>query len=117
MGGDEVNVGCWNTSAAIRDWMTNRGWGLDTEDFMNLWSYFQENAIARLDSLLDHEVPIIVWSSSLTEEPYLSTLLDKERYIVQVWTSGNDPKLQTILESGFNVIISNSDAIYLVSNY
>ena len=115
MGGDEVNITCWNSSASIRDWMvTEKGWGLETLDFMNLWSYYQEKAFERLDTLLDHKVPIIIWTSRLTEE--LSNLFDKDRFIVQVWMYGDDPRFKKILENGFNVIISNSDAIYLVSH-
>lgn len=118
MGGDEVNIGCWNSSSSIRDWMlTEKGWGVNTEDFMNLWSYFQVKAIEKLDLFLDHEVPIVVWTSRLTQEPYLSQLLNKTRYIVQVWTSGNNPEVKILLENGFNVIMSNSDAIYLVSHF
>lgn len=117
MGGDEVNVTCWNSSASIRDWMvTEKGWELETNDFMNLWSYYQEKAFERLDTLLDHKVPIIVWTSRLTEEPYLSSIFDKDRYIVQVWNYGSDPRLTSLLENGFNVIISNSDALYLVGH-
>lgn len=117
MGGDEVNVTCWNSSASIRDWMvTEKGWELETKDFMNLWSYFQEKVFERLDTLLDHKVPIIVWTSRLTEEPYLSNIFDKDRYVVQVWNYGSDPRLTSLLENGFNVIISNSDALYLVGH-
>ena len=41
MGGDEVKLNCWNTSAPLQNWMLQRGWQLEEEDFMRLWGYFQ----------------------------------------------------------------------------
>lgn len=113
MGGDEVSVGCWNTSKPLQDWMINRGWNLEETDFMKLWGYFQENALARLDKVNKQKVPIIMWTSRLTDEPFLTKYLDKNRYIIQIWTKGDDPKLQTLLEKGYKLIVSNYDALYL----
>lgn len=122
MGGDEVSISCWNTSSTIREWMTTRmGWGVEKSDFMKLWSHYQQNAISKLDFVLSEnnlgQIPIIVWSSSLTEEPYLSELLDKERYIVQAWMDSikenEKAQITALLENGYKLIISNSDALYL----
>ena len=55
----------------------------------------------------------MLWNSHLTEEPSLTTYLDKERYIIQIWMEANNPKIQTLLENGYNLIISNVDALYL----
>ncbi len=112
MGGDEVDFRCWNTSPEIKDWMKKQGWGTEDEDFMKLWNYFQVNALERLDKVTKQKLPIILWTSRLTEKPNLS-LLDKSRYVIQVWTTGDDPKLKTLLDEGYNVIISNYDALYL----
>jgi hexosaminidase len=114
MGGDEVSVGCWNTSKSLQDWMMKKkGWNLEESDFMKLWGYFQENALERLDKVNFKKVPIILWTSRLTEEPFLTQYLNKDRYIIQIWTKGDDPKVQTILEKGFKMIVSNYDALYL----
>lgn len=112
-GGDEVHFGCWNSSKPLQQWMQAKGWGLEESDFMKLWNYFQERALKRLDKVSKEKVPIIMWTSKLTEVPYLTQYLDPMRYIIQVWTLGDDPKIQTLLEEGFNVIISNYDALYL----
>ncbi|XP_055625066.1 chitooligosaccharidolytic beta-N-acetylglucosaminidase isoform X2 [Toxorhynchites rutilus septentrionalis] len=113
MGGDEVSMSCWNTSAEIQQWMKAKGWGLEESDFMKLWDYFQTNALERLDKSLKDKRPIIMWTSHLTEEPYVDMYLNKERYIVQVWTTGDDPKIGKLLEKGFRLIISNYDALYM----
>lgn len=64
--------------------MLARGWGLNESDFLKLWNYFQENALSRLDKAAQREVPVIVWTSGLTNVPYLQQYLDKNRYIIQV---------------------------------
>jgi hexosaminidase len=117
MGGDEVSVNCWNTSKSLQDWMINKGWNLTEADFMKLWGYFQDNALARLDKVNYQQVPVIVWTSRLTEEPFLTKYLDNKRYIIQIWTKGDDPKVQVLLENGYNIIVSNYDALYLDCGY
>lgn len=84
MGGDEVSVSCWNSSVDIQNWMLNKGWSLKVADFIKLWGHFQDNALARLDKVIGKKVPIIMWTSHLTEVPYVEQYLDKERYIIQV---------------------------------
>lgn len=125
MGGDEVSLSCWNSSASIREWMTTRmGWGVARSDFMRLWSHYQENAIAKLDHALNEnnlgQIPIIVWSSSLTEQPYLTQSLNKDRFIIQAWMNSikeeEKAQITALLENGYRLIMSNSDALYLVSN-
>lgn len=117
MGGDEVSTSCWNSSAQIRKWMKDRHWSATNENnLMRLWDHFQTNALNRIDVVSKKDsgekTPIILWSSSLTELPYLEQYLDKKRYIIQAWTKGNDDKLIDILKSGYKMIISNYDALY-----
>lgn len=112
MGGDEVHVQCWNTSTSLQNWMLARGWNLTEPDFLRLWGYFQDNALQRLDKVNFQKVPIILWTSRLTEEPYLTEYLDKNRYIIQIWTKGDDPQVQYLLENGYKVIVSNVEALY-----
>lgn len=116
MGGDEIFFSCWNTSESLKNWMTERGWGgvnKTKDDFMKLWGYFQENTLERLDKVSEKKLPIILWTSELTEEPHLSEYLDKDRVIVQMWSYKGDPHTKVMLEKGYRVIISNYDALYL----
>ncbi|XP_058465149.1 chitooligosaccharidolytic beta-N-acetylglucosaminidase-like [Malaya genurostris] len=113
MGGDEVSFKCWASNAQIKQWMKSKGWGLEKADFLKLWVYFQSNALERFDKSTEKKRSIVLWTSHLTEDSYVDKYLDKNRYIIQVWTTGSDPKLKTLLEKGFRVIISNYDALYL----
>lgn len=113
MGGDEVSFSCWNTSTSLQEWMIAQDWGLTSSDFVKAWGYFQSTALARLDKVHDKKVPIVLWMSTLTDEPYLLENLDKDRYIIQVWSNEFDPRYQTILASGFKMIVSNFDTHYL----
>lgn len=84
MGGDEVSIGCWNTSTELQNWLRSNEWGLEEMDFMRLWGYFQKNALERLDKISPTIVPIILWTSRLTDVPYVDMFLNKDRYIIQV---------------------------------
>ncbi|KAG5681026.1 hypothetical protein PVAND_010492 [Polypedilum vanderplanki] len=116
-GGDEIFFSCWNSSESLRQWMTDKGWTLDEEHFMKLWGQFQTRAQERLDKVSNGNLPLIIWTSELTEEPYVSEYLDKSRYIIQVWTDYKDVRIQRLLESGYRLIISNYDALYLDCGY
>jgi hexosaminidase len=63
MGGDEVSFSCWNSSESLKSWMTDKGWDHNEDGFMKVWNFFQENALARLDKVNHHKVPIIIWTS------------------------------------------------------
>ncbi|XP_030375717.1 chitooligosaccharidolytic beta-N-acetylglucosaminidase [Scaptodrosophila lebanonensis] len=113
MGGDEVSVNCWNSSQSIRSWMNAQGWGLEESDFMQLWGHFQEKALERVDRVANGtRTPITLWTSRLTEAPFIDDFLDKDRYIIQIWTTGEDPKVKEILKRGYRIIVSNYDALY-----
>ncbi|XP_039444957.1 chitooligosaccharidolytic beta-N-acetylglucosaminidase-like isoform X2 [Culex pipiens pallens] len=113
MGGDEVKISCWNTSTDIQQWMLNQGWGLEEADFLKLWNHFQTNALERLDKSLQDNRPIILWTSRLTDEPYVDQYLDSDRYIIQAWTTADDPIIPKLLQKRFRLIISNYDVLYL----
>lgn len=113
MGGDEVSVNCWNSSETIRNWMTQRGWGLNETDFMRLWGHYQTEALKRVDIVAEGaKPPIILWTSRLTDEPFIDEYLDPQRYIIQIWTTGKDNVIKKILKRGFRIIVSNYDALY-----
>ncbi|KZS17103.1 Beta-hexosaminidase subunit beta [Daphnia magna] len=45
MGGDEVNFACWNETAEIIDWLKTQGrTDKSKEDFLYLWTYFQNRS-------------------------------------------------------------------------
>uniref|UniRef100_A0A1A9VDI0 Beta-hexosaminidase n=1 Tax=Glossina austeni TaxID=7395 RepID=A0A1A9VDI0_GLOAU len=114
MGGDEVFLRCWKDKRSINDWMTGSNWRLHDSDFMDLWGYFQMKAMRTVDTVAKHkQVPIILWTSHLTNPAHISKYLNKDRYIIQIWTKHSDPQVLGILKRGFRIIVSNNDALYL----
>lgn len=114
MGGDEVNLNCWNSSVVIQNWMkTVKGWNLSETSFYMLWEYFQEQAFERV-SLANggKEIPVVLWTSGLTNEKNINRL-DPDKYIIQIWTTAEDPTVVRLLRNNFRVIFSNYDALYL----
>ncbi|XP_055306307.1 chitooligosaccharidolytic beta-N-acetylglucosaminidase-like [Sitodiplosis mosellana] len=112
MGGDEVHEECWNSSKEIQNFMLNLGLELDSNGFMDLWGYFQAKAVARMDKVTEPNVPIIMWTSSLTDKAHVGKYLDKQKYIIQVWTKKNDNQVKDLLEMGYKLILSNVDSVY-----
>ena len=51
MGGDEVNLNCWNTTKEIRDELRQRGETGTKEELLALWKSFQEQAAQKVDFL------------------------------------------------------------------
>ena len=78
------------------------------------WSYFQEKSAQLLtDANGGVKVPGIVWTSKLTEKGRADKYLDNKQYIIQIWTTGEDPLIKELLDKNFRVIFSNYDAYYL----
>ncbi|KAF7996749.1 hypothetical protein HCN44_002395 [Aphidius gifuensis] len=114
MGGDEVNINCWNSSSVVTDWMTGvQGWGLKEENFIDLWTMFQERAYQILKkSNGEKDLPVVLWTSGLTSENNLKHL-DPEKYIIQIWTTGIDKTIGRLAKGNYKMIFSNYDAWYL----
>lgn len=112
MGGDEVSVKCWNVSSNLREWMSSKGWGHNESDFFKVWDYFQSTALSKFNSANGgKEIPIILWTSGLTNEDNIA-ILDPKKYIIQIWTTGEDATIARLIRNNFNVIFSNYDAWY-----
>ncbi|XP_066263012.1 chitooligosaccharidolytic beta-N-acetylglucosaminidase [Euwallacea similis] len=113
MGGDEVNFNCWNSTQSIVDWMGKKGWGRTEADFIKLWDYFQNQALEKVYKKAGKKIPVIMWTSHLTHKEYLINSLPKDKYIVQIWTLGTDEQVKNLIQNGYQVILSNYDALYL----
>jgi len=113
MGGDEVNINCWRSQKIITDWMLKKGWNLKDNSFYLLWDYFQKKALEKLKIANGGKnISAVLWTSGLTNEENLKHL-DPKKYIIQIWTLGNDPTIGRLLQNNFKIIFSNYDALYL----
>lgn len=114
MGGDEVNFSCWNETTEITNWLKARGRKDNSkEDFLYLWTHFQNRSLEEVDKAYGNKQPIVLWTSGLTEEGHADKYLDKERYIIQIWTTGTDQSIAQLYRQGFKLIMSNYDAWYV----
>jgi hexosaminidase len=110
MGGDEVNFNCWNSSEALQERMLEQGMLLTEDDFLDLWFQFQTKAHDRVVRIWSNDPRIILWTSTLTESDKF--VVDKEKYIIQIGTTGTDPTVKDLLNKGYDLIMSNHDALY-----
>ena len=63
MGGDEVHMPCWNETQEILDWLKSNDRGNSNEDFLYLWSYFQNRSLSELDEAYGNKQPVVLWTS------------------------------------------------------
>ena len=117
MGGDEVKFYCWNQTEEVLQFMKDQGWGREKEDFLRMWSYYQNASLAQLDAAFGREQDVIFWTSSLTDGGTAPLYLDPKRYIVQYWDTWDDENTKWLIEQGYRLIMSNSDALYLDCGY
>ncbi|CAH2075984.1 unnamed protein product, partial [Iphiclides podalirius] len=113
MGGDEVSERCWNSSEEIRQFMVQNRWELDKASYLKLWNYFQTKAQDRAYKAFGKRLPLVLWTSTLTDYTHVENFLNKDDYIIQVWTTGSDPQISNLLRRGYRLIMSNYDALYL----
>ncbi|XP_072160633.1 chitooligosaccharidolytic beta-N-acetylglucosaminidase isoform X1 [Bemisia tabaci] len=112
MGGDEVNMNCWNSTESIVNWMYEKNMNRSDDDFHELWNSFQQEALKRLEAINNGKQKPIIWTSTLTTEARLKRFLDPKKYIVQIWTKGDDQTIANLVNNGYPVIFSNYDALY-----
>ncbi|KAJ2942713.1 hypothetical protein O0L34_g2183 [Tuta absoluta] len=117
MGGDEVSEMCWNSSLEIQEYMKQNKWSLDKGGFLKLWDLFQKKAEMKAYAAFGKKLPLILWTSTLTEFSHIDEHLNKDDYIIQVWTTGVDPQIYGLLKKGYRLILSNYDALYFDCGY
>lgn len=73
--------------------------------------YFYMKVIDKLKAA-DKNVRLIARDGSLTKSAYLDKL-DKDKFIFQIQNVGNNTDVGSVLQKGYNVIISNDDILNL----
>ncbi|KAK9497876.1 hypothetical protein O3M35_003786 [Rhynocoris fuscipes] len=111
MGGDEVNLNCWNSTEIIVNNMKELGYDRSSEGFHRLWSDFQKKAKDIFEENGGKGKQLVLWTSSLTEGN-VDSYINSTDYIIQVWTKGNDPTIAHLLKKNFKIILSNYEALY-----
>jgi len=119
VGGDEVHLGCWNSTPSIREWLEQHGKGDKEADFMFLWEHFLTQSSLSLASASRSagltSPSLVVWNNQLTHPEHIHHM-DRNKYTIQLWTDASnleDLTIKTVAEAGFKMIFSNWDATYL----
>jgi len=117
MGGDEVNLNCWNSSQEVRDVLEREGKLGTEEELLALWKNFQEQAAEKVYEAAGRKLPLILWTNSLTEQGRVDRFLSNKDYVIQIWTTGENEVIKELIDKDYNVIFSNYDAWYLDCGY
>ncbi|XP_044737430.1 chitooligosaccharidolytic beta-N-acetylglucosaminidase [Chrysoperla carnea] len=118
MGGDEIHMGCWNSTQEILNYLASKNMGQTTKDFLNLWSGYQSKATETYDQQVGHvDSKVILWTSLLTKPEYIQNYLDPKKYVIQTWVPSTDPLPTDLLQLGYQLIVSTKNAWYLDHGY
>ncbi|KAL1129414.1 hypothetical protein AAG570_013941 [Ranatra chinensis] len=114
MGGDEVSFKCWNSIGAIKSWLKSHELPVNETGYLELWSMFQQRALAQWDTAAGHSATnIFLWSSQLTASEVIEQYLDKDRYIIETWVDEDDSLPDELLEKGYRLVMVTKSAWYL----
>ena len=94
VGGDEVGMNCWNSSATIRKWMVDH----NMTQPVDLYEYFETRLLKTVDGL--KKVPI-VW-----QEVFNLNLTITNQTIVDVWKGFDRKTIEQAVNRSYNVILS-----------
>jgi len=117
MGGDEVNLNCWNSTEEIKVALRQQGKTGTEDELLDLWKNFQDQAAEKVYAAAGKKLPIILWTNSLTEKGHVEKFLSNQEYIIQIWTTGKDEVIKELIEKDYKVIFSNYDAWYFDCGY
>ncbi|KAF2360937.1 Glycoside hydrolase family 20 catalytic domain [Trinorchestia longiramus] len=110
-GGDEVNMNCWNSSDEIREWMAGN---LSEAAYLEKWSEFHVKSWEIFQNISQEpDMKGILWTSTLTETGRAENYIDKDKFIIQLWTEHNDTVAEELASKGYDLIFSNYDTWYL----
>lgn len=120
MGGDEVNLNCWNSTEEIRQGMIKNGISLNEAGFYVLWSQFHQNnwdswnlINRKMYPKYTKEKKVILWSSALTDPGFIKNVLPANKFIIQTWVPSDNNLNVKLLKLGYDVLISTKNAWYL----
>lgn len=117
-GGDEINLNCWNTTQEIVDWLEKSYGSQSADDIMKMWGMFLDRSSNKIyEANGNKKLPLILWTSKMTDKKYLTKYMDPKKHIVQLWTGSTDKHIADIVNSGFKTIFSTYDTLYLDCGY
>ncbi len=100
MGGDEVNMNCYNTSQEIREYLAEQNLSGSEDDILELWRTFQRRAFQLVvQANKGQRIPAILWTNTMTERG-VEKFLPKDDYIIQIWTKGKDHSIADVINKG-----------------
>ena len=94
--------------------MTDNNYGVDEAAYYSQWAVFQEKARQLLmEAAGENEIQGVMFTSGLTAPEHIESYLNSSQYIIQIWSTKDDPIIKELLTRDYRVIFSNYDAWYL----
>ena len=133
LGGDEVIVGngvsgpsCWNDSSkakAVTDWIADHGYDRsDPQTFYGLWANFTKKSMASVQQTYKTQnkqlEKIMQWAGAdggwnlVGQAAMRAKTFPVDTFMFQVWDTIDKSIAPTLMNEGYDLVMSNSDALY-----
>ncbi|EXJ64459.1 beta-N-acetylhexosaminidase [Cladophialophora yegresii CBS 114405] len=104
VGGDEIQVGCYNFSTLVQEYFAQNS-SRTYDDLLQVWV---DNAIPIFKSVSNKR--LMMWGDVLLNTPHANNL--PKNVIIQAWNNGLQD-IDNATKLGYDVVVSSSDFLYL----
>ena len=104
VGADEIQTGCYNFSAAARQYFAQNS-SRTYNDLLQIWV---DKAIPIFESVSDKR--LMMWGDVLLNTPHANNV--PKNVIIQAWNNGIQD-IANATKAGYDVVVSSSDFLYL----
>ncbi len=110
-----------NSIFMFRSYLESQGKVGTEEDLLGLWDQFQFRAGEEVYKAWGSRPPLILWTSRLTEKGEVDKYLNKEDYIIQIWTGGKTGIIHKfchiyVLAKGWECLLMILGQIFTIQN-
>ena len=128
VGSDEVGVSCWNNTKKAKpvvDWLVENGYDrADKNTWYGLWRNFTKKSMSNVENVYKSAnssklEKIMQWAGAdaskwnLVAQPGRTATFPVDKFMFQVWDSYKASITPTLLNEGYDVVVSNYDLLYL----
>jgi hexosaminidase len=104
VGGDEIQVGCYNFSTLVQEYFAQNS-SRTYDDLLQIWV---DKAIPIFNSVSNKR--LMMWGDVLLNTPHANNL--PKNVIIQAWNNGLQD-IDNATKLGYDVVVSSSDFLYL----
>ncbi|EEA18669.1 woronin body major protein [Talaromyces marneffei ATCC 18224] len=109
VGGDELQIGCYNFSTYVMDYLAAD----PSRTFNDVTQYWVDHAFPIFKNIKDRK--LVIWEDLIINDPHAPNV-STDGLLVQSWNNGLT-NIRNLTALGYDVLVSSSDFMYLDCGY